>query len=82
MPDFDTNSPASLPDPLPGPVVEEMRLLEVVMTVAQRPQEIAFQRDNYDTELLRLRDELSEARLPEDKASILEQMDRVSRLAN
>ena len=69
-------------EPSPTPVVEEERLLDVVLAAARRPQTPAFQRDDYDSELLRLRDELVEVRLPEDKASILEQMDRIARLAS
>jgi DNA helicase-2/ATP-dependent DNA helicase PcrA len=36
---------------------------------------------DYNAELAQLREDLNEARLPEDKASIIEQMERVSQLA-
>ncbi len=65
---------------VPEPVEEEQRLLEVVLDIARRHQTPKTAQD-YDAQLLRLRDEIIEERLPEDRASLLEQMDRVARLA-
>jgi DNA helicase-2/ATP-dependent DNA helicase PcrA len=70
------------PDPKrsPNSVQEEERLLEVVLRVARTPRKWVW--TNYEADLIRLRDELAQEKLPEDRASLIEQMDRVARLAN
>jgi DNA helicase-2/ATP-dependent DNA helicase PcrA len=72
--------PAQSTGDLPTAVAEEERLLKVVLSALQRAAAPRATED-YDAELLRLRDSLAEERLPEDQASLLEQMDRVSHLA-
>ncbi|HIN86492.1 MAG TPA: DNA helicase UvrD [Myxococcales bacterium] len=64
---------------LPEQVREEERLLKVVLATAKKPREWVW--TNYEADLLRLRDELAEEKLPEDRASLIEQMERVARLA-
>jgi DNA helicase-2/ATP-dependent DNA helicase PcrA len=65
---------------LPAPVAEEERLLGVVLAAAGRMTQ-RRQTEDYDAELIRLRDSLADERLAEDQASVLEQMERVSHLA-
>jgi DNA helicase-2/ATP-dependent DNA helicase PcrA len=62
---------------LPAPVGEEERLLAVVLGAARRARPPRATED-YDAELVRLRDSLAEERLAEDQASLLEEMDRVA----
>ena len=70
-----------VPDPeIPDgtPVEEEERLLQVVLRTLRAPR--ARRAVDYDAELMRLREELADERMPEDEASILEQMSRVAYL--
>ncbi len=64
----------------PDAVEEEHRLLRVVLETAVRVASEAQSNEDYDATLLRLRDEMIEERLPEDRASVLEQMERVAYL--
>ena len=68
-------------DKTPDEVADEERLLGVVLEVAARPAPVVAEGESYDQRLLKLRDEMVEERLPEDRASLLEQMDRLARLA-
>ncbi|RME23598.1 MAG: hypothetical protein D6806_11000, partial [Deltaproteobacteria bacterium] len=65
---------------IPAPVKEELAVLERVrhaLELAPRPGWV----DHHDRELLELRDALGEEKLPDDRASLLEQMDRVAAVA-
>lgn len=64
------------------PVVEEERLLAVVLDAARKVSPGAWRVSEAQAELVRLRDELMEERLLEDRASVLEQMDRLARLVD
>lgn len=65
---------------LPEPVAEELRLLKVVQRALERNREQRL-KESYADDLIRLRDSLADARLPEDRASIIEQMERISHIA-
>ncbi len=65
--------------PSPAVIEEERLLSHVKRALAGRRPEAKL--GAYDQELVRLRDSLSEARLAEDQASLLEQMDRVASLS-
>ncbi|MEC8023305.1 MAG: ATP-binding domain-containing protein [Myxococcota bacterium] len=83
-PSADEEEPVSLEtEPVsyvPEPVQDEERLLSVVVDTASRVQTKTWDADEADAFMIKLRDQLQEARLPEDRASILEQMDRMARL--
>lgn len=64
----------------PKPVAEELKLLDTVLTAARKPAASRFQ--NYDEQLLQLRTDLAQEKLAEDKASLVEQMERLARLAS
>ncbi|MFT5431884.1 MAG: DNA helicase-2/ATP-dependent DNA helicase PcrA [Myxococcota bacterium] len=64
----------------PEPVVEEERLLATVLKVASTQTVERWSFRDAEAEMLRLRDELAEERLAEDRASVLEQMERLSRI--
>lgn len=64
----------------PAPVEEEQRTLRAVQA-AIRGAGRARAHESYDEELVRLRDAITEERLEEDRASLLEQMDRLASLA-
>ena len=66
--------------PIPPAVVEEERLLAVVLDAARKIGP-ARATDDYDADLIRLRDSLAEEHLMEDQASILDQMERIATLA-
>ena len=68
------------PETLPSPVAEEQRLLELVLDVARRYKRQQWSMLDAEKEMIRLRDELAEERLAEDRASILEQIERTARL--
>ncbi|MFT7622349.1 MAG: DNA helicase-2/ATP-dependent DNA helicase PcrA [Myxococcota bacterium] len=68
------------PDTIPAAVQEEQHLLEVVHRVARTQRDVSGPSEDYDETLLRLRDEMIEERLAEDRASVLEQMERVAYL--
>lgn len=72
-----TNDPTPA---VPAPVLEEERTLRAVQS-AIRSAGRSRAHESYDDELLRLRDAIMEERLDEDRASLLEQMDRLSSLA-
>ncbi len=63
----------------PAAVAEEERLLETVLTNLRRLRSGPMVAD-HAAELMRLRDSLSEEKLPEDIASIMEAMDRTAAL--
>jgi DNA helicase-2/ATP-dependent DNA helicase PcrA len=65
----------------PRMVAEEQRVLDRVKAVATNVAPPRA-RENYAETLVRLRESLATERLPEDRASILEQMERVSSLAS
>lgn len=65
---------------LPKAVQEEQRLLTLVQKALDRPPPSRVKED-YEAQWVKLRDNLAEAHLPEDRASIIEQMQRVSHLA-
>ena len=65
---------------IPAPVLEEERLLSTVQAAIGRAGR-SRAHESYDQELVRLRDAIVEERLDEDRASLLEQMDRVASLA-
>jgi DNA helicase-2/ATP-dependent DNA helicase PcrA len=65
---------------LPRVVREEERLLVKVRKTLSATASAAATLD-YDEALVRLRDDMAEARLPEDQAALLEQMDRLAALA-
>ena len=73
----DIESPAPAEDAI---VQEETRLLQVVQTALERTFEKKEER-SYDRQLMALRDALSEEKLNDDQAAILEQMDRISALS-
>lgn len=65
---------------VPEPVADELRILEHVRhIISARPRD--RRPADYRAQYIKLRDSLSEERLPEDRASILEQLHRISRLA-
>jgi DNA helicase II / ATP-dependent DNA helicase PcrA len=64
----------------PRIVAEEERVLaEVRKTLASAPRPTSI--SHYDRELVRLRDALVEEKLPDDRARILEQMDRLAAIS-
>lgn len=64
----------------PATAAEEERLLATVQAAIGRAGR-SRAHESYDEELVRLRDAIVEERLDEDRASLLEQMDRVASLA-
>lgn len=67
-------------DTIPAVVEEEERLLKVVHTALDR----SFRRvaaGDYDQDLVELRDALAEEKLLDDRAALVEQMDRIAALA-
>jgi DNA helicase-2/ATP-dependent DNA helicase PcrA len=63
-------------------VAEEERLLQFVQATLAKQERRKREAPAYDAEMLRLRDALSEERLADDQASILEQMDRLAALSS
>ncbi|HUU01047.1 MAG TPA: 3'-5' exonuclease [Myxococcota bacterium] len=64
----------------PRIVAEEERLLAgVLKTLASAPRPVSI--SHYDRELVRLRDALVEEKLPDDRARLLEQMDRLAAIS-
>ena len=75
------NSTENMPaTSLPEPVSQEIETLEQVQKVG-RAAPPPRRREDYHAAFNKLRDSLSVERLPEDRASILEQMERVANLA-
>jgi DNA helicase-2/ATP-dependent DNA helicase PcrA len=74
-------SPNDVNSAVPTPVQEELRLLALIQRAIQRPAQ-ARVREDYEEQWLRLREDLADAHLPEDRASLLEQMERISHLAS
>jgi len=65
---------------VPGIIEQEQQLLaDVKRTIASAPRSRNI--SGYDGQLTRLRDELIEQKLPDDRARILEQMDRLSKIS-
>jgi hypothetical protein len=61
-------------------VREEENLLHVVQAAVRRAERPAEFPD-YDRDLVQLRDALSEEKLPDDQASLIEMMDRIAALS-
>lgn len=66
---------------VPKPVQDELDVLDRVKRVAAKPRTKQKPKTDYHAAFLKLRDNLAQERLPEDRASILEQMERVAHLA-
>ena len=58
-------------------VEEEQRLLEVVQRAIQRAS-VKVEKKGYEQQLMALRDALSEEKLADDQAALIEQMDRIA----
>ncbi len=63
-------------------VDEELRLLQVVLDAARKERPTVWNAIEAQSELVKLRDALVDEKLAEDRASLLEQMDRVARLVD
>ncbi|MBT9558599.1 MAG: ATP-binding domain-containing protein [Myxococcales bacterium] len=63
-------------------VDDELRLLEVVLDAARKERPTVWNALEAQSELVKLRDALVDEKLAEDRASLLEQMDRVARLVD
>lgn len=75
-----TPTPCDLTRPsVPDAVADELLLLQRVLEILARPCGHRASMD-YDGELIRLREMLDDERMPEDRASIAEQMLRVAQL--